>query len=236
LERNRRNGAGLRRTGKRRRAKRLGSRRVRDERRVAARSRASGKERFRTFDGATFTVDSAWFSVEFYQCRTVSVAVASADGGAGVAWEASEGGIMFVDGKEPKVGENCCVYAKIKSPLSGTWVPAEQVASVEATVWRTGSVVETTLGAVAYRPVPARTVVPGWNGVALPTSLVLEAPILPVEPPVADETEGYNFIWTPDVGENPIFPESGTYRIQVVITLDDGTQIYLTEDATVKNR
>ncbi|MBR5244022.1 MAG: fibronectin type III domain-containing protein [Thermoguttaceae bacterium] len=196
----------------------------------------NGKERFRIFDGATFRVDSAWFSVEFYQCRTVSVAVASADGGAGAAWEASAGGIMFVNGKEPKVGENCCIYAKIKSPISGTWVPAERVASVEATVWRTGSVVETTLGAVAYRPVPARTVVPGWDGVALPPSLVLEAPVLPVEPPVADETEGYNFVWAPDVSENPIFPESGTYRIQVVITLDDGTQVYLTEDATVKNR
>lgn len=144
---------------------------------------------------------------------------------------------MFVDGKEPKVGENCCVYAKIKSPLSGAWVPAERVASVEATVWRTGSVGETTFGAVAYRPVSAQAVVvSGWDGVALPTSLVLEAPVLPVEAPVADETEGYNFIWTPDVGENQIFPESGTYRIQVVFTLDDGTQIYLTEDATVKNR
>ncbi|MBR2006029.1 MAG: hypothetical protein IJ991_17840, partial [Thermoguttaceae bacterium] len=64
------------------------------------------------------------------------------------------------------------------------------------------------------------TPIDGHVKIAVPVTCVLEAP------QTSDAWgETYNFILTPDIRENPIFPTPGNYSIKIEIVLADGNPI-----------
>ncbi|MBQ2851680.1 MAG: hypothetical protein IJE77_14460, partial [Thermoguttaceae bacterium] len=176
----------------------------------------SGKERFRIFDGATFTVDAAWFPTgDFYVYvadSSVSALAAERSEWAAITQTIKAGGAMSYR------NENVMFMAQVKNRLSGGWLAPSDVVGITATVCR---VCENGFAPDEWVPVD------GWEGVAVPTACVWEAPT--ANDAWTADAEGPNFVWVPDVRERAFFPTGGKFATQLRFDLTDGRNpIYLT--------
>ncbi|MBR4835037.1 MAG: hypothetical protein IKU86_12020, partial [Thermoguttaceae bacterium] len=180
----------------------------------------SGKERFRIFDGAKFTVDSAHFPTgDFYVYVADDI---SAVATVAVEWETatqlvSAGNVMYRN-------ENVLLLASIKNKLTAVYLSRDEVESATATVYA----VSPGFGArEIWSPVD------GWENIAVPLDAILEAPT-EIDGWTLDAV-GPNFVWTPDATTRPLFGDSGTFAVQVCVKRKSGgNPIYFTFRAVVK--
>ncbi|MBP3557589.1 MAG: hypothetical protein J6K20_07815, partial [Thermoguttaceae bacterium] len=180
----------------------------------------SGKERFRIFDGATFTVDFAWFPTgDFYVYVADDI---SAVATVAVEWETatqliSAGNVMYRN-------ENVLLLASVKNKLTAVYLSRDEVESATATVYAVSP---------GFGAREIWTPVDGWADVAVPLDAILEAPT-EIDGWTLDAV-GPNFVWTPDATTRPLFGDSGTFAVQVCVKRKSGgNPIYFTFRAVVK--
>ena len=179
----------------------------------------NGKERFRIFDGATFTVDSAWFPTGlFYQYKARVVARRLAK----TSWNVRTQVVMA--GEVCYRNEGARFLAQIQDESVGAFLAPSDVKSITATVYRICDY----LGR-AWSPVA------GWENVAVPLDALLETPLPDDDWRTASESDpGPNFVWTPEIGDAPIFPDYGSYATQVKFELVGGGTVVATFESTAE--
>ena len=180
----------------------------------------SRRERFRVFDGATFTVDSAWFPTgDFYVYVADDISAVAA---VAVEWETatqliSAGNVMYRN-------ENVLLLASVKNKLTADYLNRDEVESATATVYAVSP---------GFGAREIWTPVDGWADVAVPLDAILEAPT-EIGGWTLDAV-GPNFVWTPDATTRPLFGDSGTFAVQVCVKRKSGgNPIYFTFRAVVK--
>lgn len=85
----------------------------------------------------------------------------------------------------------------------------------------------------------SRVVVDGFANVSIPigeddATSAIKSRLIVDDPRWRVDAEGYNFAFEPDATENDLFPEPGTYEIDVTIVPNAGNPATLTWTATVK--